>query len=535
MSRSTGWRPPFADHATREILARKPDVVGFTTSFAQTVPCLSVARRVRALAPELPLVFGGSNCDGAMGAGLIEAFGDCIDFVVRREGEKPLRALLAALALPDGDERDDALAAVPGLCWRRGGGRFGRDGDLVVNGESTVLPRGEDFPRIEQADFLARYEQSPVASYMSPHLVFETSRGCWWGAKKHCTFCGLDDLILPFRSKPAGSAAEELRDLVGTHKVLDVLTTDNILEASYFTDLLPGLAADRPDWRLFYEIKANLNPAKVKVLREAGVVVVQPGIENLHSTPLKLMDKGTTGVNNVAALRDLQQAGITVRWNYLAGFPGELDEHYDEVAAQLPRLWHLQPPPGCDRIVLERFNPYFLRPELGFEERTPMRWYDWAYPGLSARQREQVAYLFDAPARGASDAALTRLREAIAAWNEAYATSQLTHRRVGEELWVYDRRAGRPARDLCLTDHREVAAYLHLARGESPARLASGLVAEGVDVTARWCQELVDELDAHGLVFGESGRWVTLSLEHDPGRIGYAAPARVLAGAGVPA
>ncbi|MGN6132391.1 MAG: RiPP maturation radical SAM C-methyltransferase, partial [Nocardioidaceae bacterium] len=514
----------FADHAAREILARNPDVVGFTTSFAQTVACLAVARRVRELAPEVPLVFGGSNCDGAMGAGLIEAFGDCIDFVVRREGEAPLRALLAALGLPAGAERDAALSAIAGLCWRR-------DGALVVNPETAALPRGEDFPRIEQGDFLARYEQSPVASYMSPHLVFETSRGCWWGAKKHCKFCGLDDLILPFRAKPAGTVAEELRELVGTHKVLDVLTTDNILEKSYFTDLLPGLAADRPDWRLFYEIKANLSPDKVKVLREAGVIVVQPGIENLHSTPLKLMDKGTTGVNNVAALRDLQQAGITVRWNYLAGFPGERDEHYDEVTAQLPRLWHLQPPPGCDRIVLERFNPYFLRPELGFEERTPMRWYDWAYPGLSPQQREQIAYLFEAPARGASESALTRLREAIAAWNEAYPTSRLTHRRVGEELWIYDRRAGRPARDLCLTDPREVAAYLHLARGESPARLTSGL--DGV--STQWCEGFVAELDAHGLVYGESGRWVTLSLEDDPARIGFSPPARVPAGAGVSA
>ncbi len=525
--------PRFADHAAHEILALDPDVVGFTTSFAQTVACLSVARRIRELAPQVPVVFGGSNCDGAMGAGLLDAFGHCIDFVVRREGEQPLRALLAALALPDGAARDDALAAIPGLCWRRGGGSFGRGGQHVANPESAALPRGADFPRIEQGDYLARYEASPIASYMPPHLIFETSRGCWWGAKKHCTFCGLDDLILPYRSKSSDAAATELRELVGAHQVLDVLTTDNILESSYFDDLLPDFAANRPDWRLFYEIKANLNPEKVRVLREAGVVVVQPGVENLHSVPLKLMDKGTTGVNNVAALRDLQQAGITVRWNYLAGFPGELDEHYDVVTEQLPRLWHLQPPPGCDRIVLERFNPYFLEPERGFGEREPKPWYAWAYPELTPRQREQIAYLFDTPDQGATEAALDRLRAAIEAWTEGYETSQLTHRRVGEQLWVYDRRAGRPARDLCLTDPREVAAYAHLSRGESPERLASGLARQGVHVTAGWCEQFVRELDEHELVFGESGRWVTLSLEHDPARISFSAPPRVLAGTGV--
>lgn len=311
-----------------------------------------------------------------------------------------------------------------------------------------------------------------------------------------------------------------------------MLTTDNILEKRYFADLLPDLAADRPDWRLFYEIKANLSPEKVRTLRGAGILSVQPGIENLHSVPLKLMDKGTTGVNNVAALRDLGGAGITVLWNYLVGFPGEADTHYDEVTDQLPRLWHLQPPGGCDRIVLERFNPYFLRPELGFAQRTPMRWYQWAYPHLTPQQRERVAYLFDTASLGVSEEALGRLRHGVEDWDKGYETSRLTHRRVGDQLWIYDRRAGRPAQDVCLTDAREAAAYVALARGRSAERLARDLAGEGVAVTVPWCQGFVDDLDAHGLVFGESGRWVTLSLPDDPARLGFPTPPRVPATAG---
>jgi ribosomal peptide maturation radical SAM protein 1 len=521
--------PVFADHAAREILALDPDVVGFTTSFAQTVPCLAVARRLRELAPEVPMVFGGSNCDGEMGAALHESFGHCIDFVVRREGEKPLRALLEALGLPAGQVRDAVLAGIPGLCWRRGPGPFGRDGDPVANQESKSLPQGGEFPRIEQGDFLARYEASPISSRIRPFLAFETSRGCWWGAKKHCTFCGLDDLILPYRSKPADSAAAELRELVDRHQVLDVLTTDDILARNYFTELLPGLAADRPDWQLFYEIKANLTPEKVTALRDAGIFSVQPGVENLHSVPLKLMDKGTTGVNNVAALRELQRAGITVGWNYLTGFPGEADAHYEEVIVQLPRLWHLQPPAGCDRIVLERFNPYFLRPELGFEQRTPMRWYRWAYPYVPPQQLDRIAYLFDTVSLGVSEETLGRLRDAVEEWHKGYETSRLTHRRVGDQLWIYDRRAGRPAQDLCLTEARETAAYLLMARGQSAERLTRDLGQQGVEVSSEWCQRFIDDLDAHGLVFGESGRWVTLSVEHDPARLGFPTPPRLAA------
>ena len=515
--------PAFADHSAEAILAMEPDVIGFTSSFAQTVAGLSVARRVRELAPEIPLVFGGSNFDGEMGATLFEVFENCIDFVVRREGEKPLRALLDALALPAGADRDTKLAVIPGLCWRQGAGLFGRDGDLMINPETSLLPQGGDLPRIEQGDFMARYEASPISASIRPHIVIETSRGCWWGAKKHCTFCGLDDLILPFRSKPATSAADELRDLVREHQVLDILTTDNIMEKSYFTDLLPDLAVDRPDWQLFYEIKANLTPEKVEAMRAAGIRSVQPGIENLHSVPLKLMDKGTTGVNNVAALRDLQQAGITVLWNYLAGFPGESDEHYDEIVDQMPRLWHLQPAGGADRIMLERFNPYFMRPELGFAERTPRRWYEWVFPYVTPEQRARIAYLFDTCDQGLSDDALLRVRAGLEDWQKGYETSRLTHRLVGGQLWIYDRRAGRPAQDLCLTDPREVAAYHLLARGQSTERLVRDLSQEGITVTAQWAQDFIGELDAHGLVFGESGRWITVSLKDDPTLVGYMA------------
>lgn len=37
-------------------------------------------------------------------------------------------------------------------------------------------------------------------------LQFETARGCWWGAKQHCTFCGLNGDTMNFRSKSPARA-----------------------------------------------------------------------------------------------------------------------------------------------------------------------------------------------------------------------------------------------------------------------------------------------------------------------------------------
>jgi hypothetical protein len=61
--------------------------------------------------------------------------------------------------------------------------------------------------------------------------------------------------------------------------------------------------AELPGLRLSYEEKSNLTRRKVKALVEAGVREVQLGIEALSTGLLRLMSKGVTAAQNVAALR----------------------------------------------------------------------------------------------------------------------------------------------------------------------------------------------------------------------------------------
>ena len=107
--------PGFVRAAADEILAQEPELVGMTTTFEQNIPSLALARELKRRRPELPIVFGGSNCDGPMGAALHRNFPQ-IDFVVRGEGERPLTGLMSALA------GDGLLTSVAGLCWRDAAG-----------------------------------------------------------------------------------------------------------------------------------------------------------------------------------------------------------------------------------------------------------------------------------------------------------------------------------------------------------------------------------------------------------------------------
>src|SRR4029077_9285576 len=107
------------------------------------------------------------------------------------------------------------------------------------------------------------------------------------------------------------------------------------------------------DYQIFYEAKANLTRAQLRVLACGGVTHLQPGLESLSSNVLRLMDKGERAAQNVYLLRWARYYGIDVAWTILWGFPGETIEDYAGQAATASHLIHLQPPEGSGRIWLE--------------------------------------------------------------------------------------------------------------------------------------------------------------------------------------
>jgi ribosomal peptide maturation radical SAM protein 1 len=170
-------------------------------------------------------------------------------------------------------------------------------------------------PRFDE--YFRRLEKSPLATTILPQIPFETSRGCWWGMKAHCTFCGLNGLDMKFRSKSPARVVDELSAQAARHAVLDFTAVDNILDMKYFATLLPDLAARKLDFGFFYETKSNLKEAQVVALEAAGVRAIQPGIESLSTPTLALMRKGVTAIQNIRLLKWCAMHGVRVVWNLL--------------------------------------------------------------------------------------------------------------------------------------------------------------------------------------------------------------------------
>jgi ribosomal peptide maturation radical SAM protein 1 len=492
--------PDFIAEVTDRILAFAPDLVGFTSTFQQNVAALAAARAIKRAAPQVLTAFGGANCDGVQGEAVHRNFG-FVDFVVRGEGEAAFPALLAAIQA--GAMTGAGLAAVPGLSWRDPAGQ------PVHNAMNSRPLRPAEIVAPDYDGYFERLEASAAREWVEPKLVVEGSRGCWWGEKHHCTFCGLNGSFMEFRSKSPTVFTDEILRLVQRHQVLDMFVVDNILDMGYVTGFLPTIAEAGYDLRMQYEIKSNMRRPQLDAMFDAGLVTVQPGIESLSSRVLKIMDKGVTGCQNVRTLRDAASAGLSVLWNYLYGFPGESDVDYLPVLAQFPALHHLPPMDASLRIAIERFSPYFNRPELGFTGLRPAAHYGITYD-LPAAELRDLAYLFDAPARGIGESMGAQVQAAAARWQREYPGSRLSYTELDGEILLVSRRRGFDWTALRLTAPVQVAAFGLLEQPHTEAGLARKLAVEPATVAA-----LLREWVGLGIVFSDGGQYVHVAVAPD--------------------
>jgi ribosomal peptide maturation radical SAM protein 1 len=372
---------PFLEHCLTTIDWPAYTFVGFTSTFQQNLASLALAARVKGKWPEITIAFGGANWEEAMGVALHRRF-PFVDLAFSGEADQSFPAVLEARG------RGLGVGAVPGVTSR----------DRPPAGGKTPAASIADLDSLPVPDFDPFFDQlrsSAIVGAITPLLLVETARGCWWGERSHCTFCGLNGATMAFRSKSPERVLEEITVLRERHGVMTFSVVDDILDMRYFKSVLPMLADAQLGADFFWEVKANLTAEHVRQLRDAGVIYIQPGIESLNDNVLALMRKGTTGFRNIELLKWCKEHGVQPLWNLLYGFPGESRADYDETVALIDAIWHLEPPTGYGPIRLDRFSPYHAAPEaFGMENIRPMAPFSYLYPFERAEVME-IAYYFD--------------------------------------------------------------------------------------------------------------------------------------------
>lgn len=319
--------------------------VGLTNSLRQNVFALALARMVKEQHPDLVIIFGGASSDSSMGVALQAAY-PFIDVIVRGEFEPIATRLAGAL------QGDIPFQKVPSISfWNRG--------EQISNHIELPFDDLDDIPLPDYADYFDQLALVSFEQTITKSIRFEASRGCWWGEKSHCTFCGLNALGMMYRRKTPEKVLYELDYLYEKYDVSDFFATDNILDFNYFKTFLPGLRDSDRRYSLFFEMKTNVSREQVRLLAESGVKRVQPGVESLISPVLKIMGKGNTGISNLMFLRRCAEFGLDADWNFLYGFANEPKEEYGSLAKRITSLYHLQPPSFTSRHRVQRFSPNF--------------------------------------------------------------------------------------------------------------------------------------------------------------------------------
>jgi ribosomal peptide maturation radical SAM protein 1 len=473
-------------------------VVGFTSTFEQNLASLALARLIKSRYPDKTIIFGGANCEGVMGMQLHQTF-PFVDYVCSGESDNSFPQLLDRLDTGGDPE------GIPGVIYRQG----------ELSRLAAPPDRIHDMDRLPDPDYTDYFEalnSSSLGPCVEPSLLIESARGCWWGAKSHCTFCGLNGSGMPFRAKSAERVYQELERQSIRYGVGRFLAVDNIMSNHYFRDLLPMLKRRNPGVTLFYEIKSNLRRDQVELLRDAGVTSLQPGIESLNSHVLRLMRKGVTAIQNIQLLRFCREYRIEIAWNLLYGFPGETEQDYAETASIIPSLTHLKPPGMAAPIRLDRFSPNYDQAEyFGLAEPKPFAMYRYIYP-FEEEVVANLAYFFEykyADGRN-PEAYLAPVLAKVEEWRSRNAGDLIKRYGIDPELVLEDTRIPGELRCIPLSGvEREIYDYCDEIRsGPAVEDFAAGRGSARERV-----MPFLDQLVEERLMFREGNQYLSLAVD----------------------
>ncbi|KMP12105.1 radical SAM protein [Candidatus Nitromaritima sp. SCGC AAA799-C22] len=497
--------PEFLNWAAESHDWDRYQVVGFSSTFNQNLASVTLAKLIKEKYPSVKILFGGSNFESEMGLEYFRVF-PWIDFVVPGEAEGVLEPLIESLA--------NGGAVPNGVVHRRGR-------EIVCQDNHNRLAEFSKSAPPDYDDFFEQLSRIDPNSHLleNPVILYETARGCWWGEKHHCTFCGLNANTMKFRSKPMEQVRADLSDLSQRYNSFRFRLVDNILEMKYIEGVFGEMARKNLDLQFFIEVKSNLTQQQIKALAHGGAKVIQPGIESFSLNQLKAMDKGVRPLQNILCMKWAMYYGIEVNWNILIGFPGETDEDYRNQIKLIKLLFHLPPPECVGDLWLERFSPYFTRPdEYGVKIKGPGEAYPYVYdsPDIDLLK---IAYDFEFTTENQIDPELKReLCQTAEEWKQRHRSEQLPYLMFTKSMnfvTVYDERS---VENPVKTRFEGPPAWVILYCNESAKTLEqirSRLRELGGEDTEHQAEKAVSQLEDMGLLYGEKGKYLTLALPHN--------------------
>lgn len=313
------------------------DIIGFTLNYGQLLPSLAVAKKIKEITFEKKIVFGGSRTVDTLGKNLLGAF-NYIDFIVSGDGEDALFFLASDY---------ENYRSIPRLMYKTGDKVIWNKSEAVVNLDTLPIPSYDQFYdelasiSLEIQNYYHYYGRLPV----------EISRGCWWN---RCTFCNLNIQHHCYREKSVTNILKEIRWLSERYHMMEFQLIGNTLPRTEYRNLFENLKNLKRDFSFFVEARAGqLTSDDYSLMKEAGFMMIQTGIESFSKNYLRKINKGVRVIDNIAALKFCKENEIKNNYNLLVRYPNEESIDFEETKKIVHLLKaYLDPPQLCEFRVM---------------------------------------------------------------------------------------------------------------------------------------------------------------------------------------
>jgi ribosomal peptide maturation radical SAM protein 1 len=473
-------------------------LIGFTVVYQQLLSSLALARALKKRYPQVPIIMGGGAMEDDI-AGEIMKGCPQIDYVHCGDADVGFPELVHHLYA--GKSMEGRL----GIMWRDSQNQVsyaGRAPNFHAMNE-TPIPDFDEFYYARRASGYESYGRARAVQ-----LPFETSRGCWWGEKNHCTFCGLNRSGMEFRAKSVDNVVEQLEALSSRYSCFDFFAIDNIMAPEYTEKLFSRLAAANSDISMHYEIRPNFSRTQLARMRRGGLHSVLPGVESFSTNILKSMRKFTSGMRNIELVKWCTYYRINVTYNILCRFAGETESDYRTQCEVMAKIPHLQPPYAAVMARADRGSPMFTDPaSQSISRLVPFKCYQYIFP-RGKFDLPRISYFFDQemtniagePSYAATFDAVDNWR---AKWNQPN-KPYLKYRKAWSTIFIFD---GRHEQAQTHRYHdQDAALYEYCSDARTPKDISANFGADS------WVDAALRDFVEKDLMLFLDGRYLSLAL-----------------------
>jgi anaerobic magnesium-protoporphyrin IX monomethyl ester cyclase len=292
----------------------RPPLVGISSTFYLSWKQVgAIAKRLRALDPDMDLVVGGAFANA-------ETIHQSEDQFERRMRNYGIRYVLHAFN-SERDLRDLVLA------WRAGKGMedvtnlASIEGDLRTGAFSTGMKIWHK-PLLSLTDSPPTWDRLDMP-FVNRTIQIRTASGCPFA----CAFCSYPTTAGPWQtveSEHIRAHLDAVARIPGVDRIIFIDDTFNV-PPHRFKELLKILMDYKFEWFSFLRVQ-YVDDETVRMMKDSGCKGVYLGIESASDQILLNMNKKATSAQFARGVNLLNKHGIEYLAAFVLGFPGETEQ-----------------------------------------------------------------------------------------------------------------------------------------------------------------------------------------------------------------